>query len=306
MSWSIGSGYVGWAPLGRGDRPVYLRSHRVRGYAVPKGALQADGVVPWTYVRRGDIGQRDLAHRRVAASEVPAGELRVAPVGHGRLTRDLRIVQGEKGQPDSAVPRNVRTKPTIGDTVPELRTDPMTTIRRPIPRTHREPDEADDRQPDGGDRARVAVPRAPGAASPWTPNAAVPRQQRSTGEEGGRVGTGHWSDRNEERRRDVQRARPEDGDAARARGRDGDRDRETMRPIFGPLSRPRPDDRGSARDRDGDKGSARGRDSGAAREGGGAGASSAPRPAPPPPANAPSSRGSSKGGGERARPKDHN
>jgi hypothetical protein len=294
VSWSVGNDYLGWCPLGFGDRPVFLRGQRGRGVAVPRaGAWSASGYVPWTYIRRADIGQRDLARRRVASSQVPAAELHALPVGHVKLTRDLRLVQGgAQSQPESAAPRNVRTKPTIGDTVPELATDPTTTIRRPIPRRHREPDEADDRQNDDGERARVAIPRAPrGAANPWTPNAAVPRERRAYGDDAERSGTA--------------RSRPQDDEAARAReGDQGDRDRDIMRPIFGPLSRPRSDDR------DDKAGYGKRREYGGEREGGRPqGTSAAPRSAPqPPPQSKPQSdRGSSRGSGaERARPKDHN
>jgi len=354
VSWSVGSSHVGWCPLGWGDRPVFVREHsrKFRGHAVRRGtAVQAENVIaPWTYVRRGDMGQRDLARRKVDPTQVATGELRVAPAGHSRLSRDLRLVDGAvgSGQPSAggAVPRNIRLKPTIGDTVPELRTDPTTTIRRPIPRRHREPDEGSGAQPrsgvsprgpsdgihfrreppkeavEGGQPAqggqsgsRVGVPRAPRAA-PLTPGAAAaPRPQRAPAE----VGTGQWSEREEGGRRDVQRARPDgsDGEAARERG-ERDRDRETLRPIFGPLSRPRSDD-GAAQDRgksrrddgssDGGPASAsprreRGGSERSGSEGGGrpSGMSNAPRPAAPPPSKPPADRAQPRG--ERSKPKD--
>jgi hypothetical protein len=316
VSWSVGDSHVGWCPLGWGDRPVYVRS-RVQGHAVRRGTQVRNdtGITPWTYVRRADMGQRDLARRRVDAGQVRTGELRVAPAGQARLSRDLRVVEGaagvRTGQPATgvAVPRNVLTKPTIGDTVPELQADPTTTIRRPIPRRHREPEQAEQggTEPQGQAGTGVVVPRAPARreGSPWT----APRQQRAPEAapvDRGQVGTGHTSGSEDSRARDVQRVRPRPDDGGATRDRDG----ETMRPIFGPLSRPRPDRGGS--DSSGSRGgsdSSRSRgssDSSGSRsrpnsDGGSrpAGVSNAPRSQAPPPSRPPAERAR-----ERAKPKD--
>jgi hypothetical protein len=322
VSWSIGNNHVGWCPLGWGDRPVHVRHGRTGGNAVRRGSgFRGEDSAPWVYVRRGDMGHRDLARRRVAAAEVPTGDLRVAPAGQARLSRDLRLVEGglRSGAlaPQRAVPRNVTRKHTPGDTVPELQADPATTIRRPIPRRHRQPDE--EREPAAAEpSSRNMGVRRPQGAPPtaWSTDAkAAPREEAAP-----RSDERTWRDRIQPRRAPGAEPRVEPREAPRARpaepraGRDrDDRDREILRPIFGPLSRPRGDDdearsRDAAprregrpsrpeRTRDSSPQSERSRPSGV---------SSAPRaPAPPPPAARPEGRGKS-GGGERARPKERN
>jgi FecR protein len=317
VSWSVGRNHVGWCPLGWGDRPVHLRFARNRGNAVRRGSgFRTEESSPWTYVSRGDMGHRDLARRKVPVSQVPTADLRVAPDGRARPTRDLRLVEGGPASaplaPVRAVPRNVTRKHTPGDTVPELQADPATTIRRPIPRRHREPDDtAEPAAKDGESSSRVAVPRPQGAPpTAWRPNATAPREQRAP-----RGGTGVFEDRADRRRaepREAPRARTEEPRAGRGRN-DRDRD-ETLRPLFGPLSRPRSDD-GATRNR----GASPRREAPAPRversaprdrapqreRSRPAGVSNAPRaPAAPPPASRPESRGESRG--ERARPKERN
>jgi hypothetical protein len=333
VSWSVGGDHVGWCPLGWGDSPAY-----VKGYAVRRGRAHA-GNVPWTYVRRADMGQRDLARRRVEPAQVATGQLRVAPVGQARLSRDLRLVEGGagvgSGQPaiGGAVPRNVLLKPTPGDTVPELQADPKTTIRRPIPRRHREPEDTADEtgsgapqgQPSSGATAPgVSAPRAPRSPVPfgWVEGGA-PRQQRSGGD--GAVSSGQPRDGDGARARDVQRLRPRAGEseAPRAGSGAGDRDREILRPIFGPLTRPRSDDNGGGQDRGASRrdgaavrggpapgvqpraergGSERSGSDGAARTRP-SGASSAPRVQAPPPSQPPAAEQKAQPR-ERARPRD--
>jgi hypothetical protein len=127
VSWSVSGGYVGWCPRGRHGRPVEV-SHYDRGHAVPRGGSGGG----WTFARREHIGSRDRTLRYLDAAGAPGGSLQVLDPDRTRLSRDLRPVDASH-----AVARTVRTRPTIGDSVPELRTDPMTTIPAPVARRKR-------------------------------------------------------------------------------------------------------------------------------------------------------------------------
>lgn len=135
VSWAVGGNYVGWCPLGSRDRPVFASDlGRTKGYAVPRGdaarqglatVAAADGnpVAGFTFVNRADMGRRLAAQRRFAP---PADAARSVQILDSRaaLSRELKV--GE-ARPAAAM-RTVKTKPTFGDTVPELRSDPTTTI----------------------------------------------------------------------------------------------------------------------------------------------------------------------------------
>jgi len=195
VSWGLGGDYVGWCPLGYRDRPVVVAETRPRGYAVPRGSPNTE-MGAWTFARRGDMGLRDLARRRVDPAVVK--DVRIMEQPRARPTRDLRLVEGE-----AAVPRNIRTRPTVGDTVPELKTDNTTHIPAPVVRGHPGPVTQEDMPPlsilpPGDGRARYD--QRPGES-------ARPREQ-------------------EARRNDS--------------GRPGDRDRDVLRPMFQPLSEPHP------------------------------------------------------------------
>jgi hypothetical protein len=219
---------VGWCPLGYRDRPVLVRRGRPRGHAVPRGSARPgpEATSPWVYARRNDLGTRDLARRRLDSPPADLREVRTLEPGRTRLTRDLRVVDG-----DHAVPRAVRTRPTIGDSVPELRNDPATTIPFPAARRRGGRDERTESEERQENRA-VARPR-PRAAEPAASAPAVQAPGASIG------------DPDVVRYRDA-RPRGGDGDASRdgaatpenERRRDPDRD--VLRPLFRPLTRPRP------------------------------------------------------------------
>jgi hypothetical protein len=245
VSWSTGGDFVGWCPLGWGDRPVRgFRGphHRDRGRAVPRGGVLAADAdrSAWTYLRRTDMGQRDVARRRV--NGLPAGmtQTHASPVARQRLSRDLRVVDAlDNGARPSgagaerAVPRNVRTRPGMGDTVPELRGDNLTTIPHPTARRRYESER--EREDDRSSSSRTG---ASGATRRQYPDsAAAPR-------------------------RDSGETNDAPGEAGRVRGGGTDRSRETVRPLFAPLSRTRSDD-GT---RDGTARDGAGRDDSAARE----------------------------------------
>jgi hypothetical protein len=127
VSWASGGDYVGWCPLGRRDQPVY--GSRAYGQSAYRGA----GGPGWSFVRRGDLGARDLTRRRVERADDAAIRLLDSPLARPtRDGRDFRVVEGN----GRMVPRAVRTRPTPADTVPELQVDRTTTV--PFPRARAE------------------------------------------------------------------------------------------------------------------------------------------------------------------------
>jgi FecR protein len=213
VSWAVGGDYVGWCPLGYRDRAVLVYDRLGRGarggVGIPRGSTVAQ--TPWTYLRRGDIGARDLSRRRIQLDERTVQQVRLVDSPHARLTRDFAVTETPAGAP-RAVPRNASTRPGISDTVPELRGDPMTTI--PIARRRGRPIDDAERasSPDTGSA------RSGGSATPRT---AHPTDVRS-GQRAGEV----------EARTPDRPVRERDGSQA---------DREVLRPMFRPLSRTRPD-----------------------------------------------------------------
>ena len=252
VSWAVGPSYVGWCPLGFRDRPVLVYDRRDRGRAVPRGTQAASS--PWTFVRRHDLGARDVARRRVEASPDIARQVRVVDRPHGRLTREMQLGEGER-----TPPRTVRTQPGPGDTVPELRSDPTVTIPAPVPRTRYESErereaerrrEPERRRPSPRYEERMAVPTeravAPAPAAAPVPLAAVPRAER--------VERAHPTDVRSAPAGAVTIARPRGEERRVAPPASESPDREVMRPVFRPLGRPegeRPATRGGGQIRGG-------------------------------------------------------
>ena len=275
VSWAVGGDYVGWCPLGHRDRPV-------AGFdrAVARGSSATDVArgPEWNYARRGDLTNRDLSRRRLDPGAVEMGALRVAESPHGRPTRDLR---GLETAPARA--RTGRERPGPRDTVPELRTDPYTTI--PVPQARRRDGEAergsryerDERDATArGGRERSSETKA------WDwPEGASARRAPSEGRSG--------EARNPEPRAAAEprsgseRSRAEaESRAARERERTAERrdspspkregDHDVIRQLFKPLSEPR-----SAAPRDGGEGRSRPRSERPESSGGSSGAGNAPR-----------------------------
>jgi hypothetical protein len=151
VSWAVSGDYVGWCPLGYGDVPVSM-GHGPRApndYAVPRGSGAA-AASSWVYARKSDLRDTNVARRRVTLGPADVQALRVASP-HGRPTRDLqRIAEG-----GTATPRTINIKPTMGDFVPELAGDNLTSI--PV-RAPRQPSRQRD---DVSWDRRGAVPRPP-------------------------------------------------------------------------------------------------------------------------------------------------
>jgi len=213
VSWAVGGSYVGWCPLGFGNRPIFLPERRHRG----RPAIPRAGNGSWVYARHGDLTARDLSRRRVQVDPGELAQVRVLTSPRARLSQDLRVV--ETPVTKAAVPRNVRTKPTPGDTVPELRTDNLTTIPFPVARRRREPEERHDRGNSFGEaagRGTEAAPRAPEAGAAAAESAGRPAAARPA------FGS---------------------GDAGRARGRHPESSGEPAggaHPEAAPVARPRP------------------------------------------------------------------
>jgi hypothetical protein len=300
VSWAVGGDYVGWCPLGYRDRPVLVYGHLGRGrrggHAVPRGSATV-AQAPWIYLRRGDVTARDLARRRVQLDGTAAQQVRVVEAAQARLARDLTISEAPAAR---AVPRNVSRRPTLSDSVPELRGDPMTSI--PVVRRRGRP--ADGRD-DGGAPAQPGAVRAAPAgtaarfggpsgrsetvtAAPLAPGA-TPRGAHPTDVRGGQRRSAAPADDPAEGIAVPRRSRTGEGFEASTpqrpvREREGasEADRDVLRPMFRPLSRPRGEGRedgqaddGMARRRGGDVEGRRGGEGafhrggeGAARRGG--------------------------------------
>jgi hypothetical protein len=182
---------------------------------------------------------------------------------------------------ERAVPRHIRTNPGPGDTVPELRTDPMTTIPAPIPRTRYESErerEAERRRPS---------PRFEERALP--PSSSVPRTHPTDVRSAPAGAVTGGRSRGEERRAEPPPRRTESPD------------REVMRPLFRPLDRTEGDRRRSApRDAEVRSGAERRRPESTPRA----------QPAPPPraerpPEARPAPRGQPRGEGAQRRRKEN-
>jgi hypothetical protein len=272
VDWSISGTHVGWRPLGYRDR-----HDGRRGTAVPRGGR--DG---WTYVRRGDLGARDVAARRVARETLGDPEMRVVEGTRGRLGRDLRVADGQQ-----AAPRNIRTRPGPGDTVEELRSDPMTTIPFPVARRKYESERERERERDQGTNPSLA-PRG--------------RQGSGRPEAGAGPESTTWERRSARPRGEGRgdEAAPADGAQTSPRPRAEEGDREALRPWFRSLSRPRNDGEAEARpagDRQRERDPERVRQPERVRE------ESRRRPerASPPPPSGESRGGGSRGGESRER-----
>ena len=234
VSWAVGGDYVGWCPLGHRDRPVAL-GNRPREHAAPRGSVPGANTSAWVYARKADVGARDLARRRVEMRPAEAQTLKVVESPRARPSRDFLRVSEVAVPREGAGPRNISIKPTIGDTVPELRADPKTTIPAPVPRRRPRGAAEDvlDRDSSGGaSKPSGARDAARERERPrWTPD--QPTATAPAGE--GRRPTDTRSPSGGSIAEPRNRARGEE----RARPVDPDPDRDVLRKIFRPLSEPR-------------------------------------------------------------------
>lgn len=169
VSWAVGGPYVGWCPLGFGNRPLIVHERRYRGgHAIPRA-----GAGSWVYARHGDLTARDLARRRVQIEPGELAVLRPLASPRARLTRDLRVVEAPVAVRTGGT-RAVRTKPTPADTIPELQGGNQT-LPPPVVRRRRDAEGRHDRGNSFGAAAgaeRRSPPSAPsGAAATGAPAA---------------------------------------------------------------------------------------------------------------------------------------
>jgi hypothetical protein len=246
--------------LGRGNRG---------GFGVQRGTTVAQ--TPWTYLRRGDMGARDVARRRVDLDGRSVQQVHLVDSPHARLTRDFAVTEAPASV-GRALPRNASTRAGISDTVPEMRSD----RRDATPRGAHPTDMRSQRRLDDAPDA-AAVPRRsrPSEAEARTPGRPV--RERDGGSQADREVLRPMF-------RPLSRTRPD--------GRDGGPPADAPRPRNESEARPHND--GEARPRNdgesrrGNDGEARRGGDGESRRGGGdphpSGASreSNPRPAPPP------------------------
>lgn len=155
------SNTIGWCALGFNDRPVGAFAYGSGGRAVLRGGSRSlSSGRGWSYADRSDMGRASIHRRRV---DLPAEEAEraiawkpdAAPdrnFGEGRrgsgsrgaglaagVTEAVGAVSRGRGEggggADTAARINVR--PTAGDSTPELRSDPTTTIPSPESRRQR-------------------------------------------------------------------------------------------------------------------------------------------------------------------------
>jgi hypothetical protein len=247
VQWASGGDYVGWCPLGYRNKPIVVFD-KVRGHAgprsgaaaapppsSPRGGSTANAGVwlngengsgkGWIFSRRGDLNVlRERGKWRLDATPAQI-QAKVFDSPQVRPTRDLRNVAETHG-----VIREGKTKPVIGDWVPELRSNPATTIPHPAvvqPSGEREPNDsrstgtvtpADRRRPETTERS-----------SGWL-------QQERRREDGSstrsRPTTTSGESRERERGNDDRRREPQTAKPA-------DPDREILRRFFEPVSEPR-------------------------------------------------------------------
>jgi hypothetical protein len=252
VSWAVGGDYVGWCPLGYRDRPVMVYGGRNdrsdRGHAVPRGSTRpnrpgstttvadfADSKA-WIVARRADLTVRDVAKRRIDTTPAQLRDIRILESPRLRPTRDLRTAEVH------TMTRAVKTKPTVGDFVPELRTNPATTIPRPMPPPRR-------------DREREDVSPRGGREESIRPQPAIRRGEKTNDREA--EGGNAERERSVERDRNTERERPHNVETERStqrerervdrererresdRVRSSDPDREILRRFFEPVGQPR-------------------------------------------------------------------
>ncbi len=135
---------IGWCALGFDNRPVGSFAYGTdRGWTGgPRDARDTPSGRGWSFANRSDMGRADIHRRRV---EVPLEEARHAVVwspdaSPDREFRQTRGGSGRRGDRDASPgdgAARVYVRPSPGDSTPELRSDPTTTIPSPESRRGR-------------------------------------------------------------------------------------------------------------------------------------------------------------------------
>ncbi len=227
VSWASGGDYVGWCPLGYRDRPVH-------GWGGTAGVAMPRGASAWSFVRRGDMSARDLTRRRVDSSVADLQQVRVVESPRARPSRDLREFSVAETAGLRAVPRGARIGPTPGDTVPELRVDPMALPPPTGPRPrYGERDGSATRGADRRGSREAPASERPQNGELRATDVRSPRPQPARAQEGAAGGA-------EVRRTEPRRVEPPQ---AAPTGRNADHDvlGRFFRPLSEPQARSRPD-----------------------------------------------------------------
>jgi hypothetical protein len=171
------------------------------------------------------MAARDLSRRRVDSGVADLQQVRVVESARARPSRDLREFSVADSAGSRAVPRGGRIGPTPGDTVPELRVDPMNLPPPPAPRPSYDERNgsatrgAERRSSPPSDRTQTGQARATDVRSP--------RREPSRAEEGAAAGAV------------VRRTEPRPADPTRATApTDRNADHEVLGRFFRPLSEP--------------------------------------------------------------------
>lgn len=156
VGWSFPGGRwghtIGWSALGFNDRPVGS-IYGSGGRAVPRGeGRAATPTRTWTFAERADMGRGSAQRRRI---DIPDEDAQRAGVWNPGVAPDRNLREtvgaveraiarsgsgrgeGRSGSGvDNTAPR-VYVRPSPGDSTPELRSDPQTTIPTPESRRRR-------------------------------------------------------------------------------------------------------------------------------------------------------------------------
>ena len=139
-SWS---NTIGWCALGYNDRPVGSFGYGTGGRAVARGDARSAPGRGWSFVNRSDLGRAGIERRRV---DLPIEEAQRAVVWNPDAAPDREVREARRGAQarggrgaggeGGAVSRGetggrIYVRPSPGDSQPELRSDPATTIPTP-------------------------------------------------------------------------------------------------------------------------------------------------------------------------------
>lgn len=138
---------IGWCALGFNDQPAgAFGASYDRGRPGARGGPASTSNPGWSFLNRTDMGRGNVNRRRV---EVPGDEAARAVVWNAGSTPDRDFRESKRAGDGGRVARGIRAvagrddrtrvyvRPTPGDSTPELRSDPTTTIPTPESRRQR-------------------------------------------------------------------------------------------------------------------------------------------------------------------------
>ncbi len=251
---------IGWCALGFNDRPVGSFAHGSRafgsgGRAVARGDARSGSTGRgWSFVNQADMGRANAHRRRV---ELPAEEAARSVVWNPGASPDREFREARRGsegrgrgpgpaEATGAVSRDesraagwdtgarIYVRPSPGDSTPELRSDPATTI--PTPESRRQRTIGQDGFKAEQDKRNDRTERPDVSIEAWrsspNPDSARPRQP----ERGSPAPPAGWDGTEAGSRREPTRAE--------SNGEGSTRDPLLSR-FFRSITRPNPTDQGS-------------------------------------------------------------